>query len=285
MIKIPLLSVFAVLLSMMTSAAFADKHTLSSKAFKTVDRTIIADKVENKFQDNELKIFTGDKLMWVRSGGPLALEGTADNFLSDNEFLYGFGSTQFDSEKGTYSEIYTENLKSKFQSPRSVEMNMIPTEIGFLQEFSTIRGDGVELDYSISWVSVTGEQTKFDGLWRLISCEISEIGFLKNLFTSRKNGPNNDPDEQQFDEVKMIGGGHFIFVQSSGTGEEQTSNFGYGELVVDDGTTVHEIAKEGTRPNFSGRTIELDMQIDSGGNLIQSFVYDDNDVVLVYSRI
>ena len=57
-------------------------------------------------------------------------------------------------------------------------------KIGFLQELSAIRGDGVELDYSISWASITGEQTKFDGLWRLISCEISVTGFLKNLFTS-----------------------------------------------------------------------------------------------------
>ena len=133
MIKIPLLSVFAVLLSMMTSAAFADKHTLSSKAFKTVDRTIIADKVENKFQDNELKIFTGDKLMWVRSGGPLALEGTADNFLSDNEFLYGFGSTQFDSEKGTYREMT------------------------FYEVFSVIRNEPLLTHYQISLTTLLNE--------------------------------------------------------------------------------------------------------------------------------
>ena len=65
----------------------------------------------------------------------------------------------------------------------------------------------------------------------------------------------------------------------------QTSNFGHGEFVLDDGTKVLEIAQEGSRPNFSGRPFVLNMQMDRGGNLIRSFVYDENDVVLVYSRI
>ena len=90
------------------------------------------------------------------------------------------------------------------------------TEGGFLQSIEGLESNGHVYDMVESWDRLPGQTSIFDGLWKLDTREAEEAGELN-----------------QFSEIKMIGGGHYIFSQSFLVEGEMQQHFGFGEFSVD----------------------------------------------------
>ena len=100
-------------------------------------------------------------------------------------------------------------------SDLSFDITIEPTEIGFDQVLHGMKyDDGRVLDTMVEvWKRAPGKPSPYDGLWKL------------------ENRQVDNPELTEFTETKMIGGGHFIILQSAVYQGKKVRNFGFALLI------------------------------------------------------
>jgi hypothetical protein len=117
------------------------------------------------------------------------------------------------------------------------------------------------------WRTLSTETTIFDGLWKLES-------------------RSSEADEwADFVEMKLIGGGHFIFFQSMMLEGEAVKHFGFGSLQVDPAGHVVETGITSSIEGLAGTVFKLNMQMIDDNHMSQSFEMDGAVVTQTYVRI
>ena len=103
-------------------------------------------------------------------------------------------------------------------SDLSFDITIEPTEAGFDQVLHGMKyDDGRVLDTMVEvWERAPGESSPFDGLWTL------------------EKRQTDIPELTNFTETKMIGGGHYIILQSAIFQGERVRNFGFGTFELKD---------------------------------------------------
>ena len=148
------------------------------------------------------------------------------------------------------------------------EIAIETTEAGFTQ---IVRGmptdDGGTYDLDEVWQALSTEETAFDGLWKL---EVRDT---------------DKPDCSNFREMKLIGGGHYMFFQSFHSKGERIKHFGFGSMQVDEPGRVVETAMTSTLANYSGREHLVSIKLLDADHITQSFMIDGIEVVQSYVRI
>jgi len=148
------------------------------------------------------------------------------------------------------------------------EIAIETTEAGFTQ---IVRGmptdDGGTYDLDEVWQALSTEGTAFDGLWKL---EVRDT---------------DKPDCSNFREMKLIGGGHYMFFQSFHSKGERIKHFGFGSMQVDEPGRVVETAMTSTLANYSGREHLVSIKLLDADHIAQSFMIDGIEVVQSYVRI
>jgi hypothetical protein len=117
------------------------------------------------------------------------------------------------------------------------------------------------------WKALSTETTIFDGLWKL------------------ENRSSEADEWAEFSEMKLIGGGHFIFFQSILVDGEAVKHFGFGSLRVDDAGHVVETGITSTIEGLAGTEYNLNMQLIDDNHMSQSFEMDGAVVTQTYVRI
>jgi hypothetical protein len=154
-------------------------------------------------------------------------------------------------------------------SDLSFDITIEPTENGFNQVLHGMEyDDGRVLETMVEeWNRAPGVVTPYDGLWKLEGRE------------------TDDPELTEFSEIKMIGGGHFIILQSAMYQGEKVRNFGFGSLILTGASKVLETGMVGSWENFSGWATEVTMKMVDDDHLTQSFNFDGRVVTQSYVRI
>ena len=154
-------------------------------------------------------------------------------------------------------------------SDLSFDITIEPTENGFNQVLHGMEyDDGRVLETMVEeWNRAPGVVTPYDGLWKLEGRE------------------TDDPELTEFSEIKMIGGGHFIILQSAMYQGEKVRNFGFGSLILTGASKVLETGMVGSWENYSGWAAEVNMEMVDENHLIQSFTFNGRVITQKYVRI
>ena len=151
----------------------------------------------------------------------------------------------------------------------SFDITIEPTETGFNQVLHGMKyDDGRVLETMVEeWNRAPGVVTPYDGLWKLEGRE------------------TDDPGLTEFSEIKMIGGGHFIILQSAMYQGEKIRNFGFGSLILMGSSKVLETGMVGSWENYSDWATEVTMKMVDENHLIQSFTFNGRVITQKYVRI
>ena len=154
-------------------------------------------------------------------------------------------------------------------SDLSFDITIEPTEKGFNQVLHGMEyDDGRVLETMVEeWNRAPGVVTPYDGLWELEGRE------------------TNSSELTEFSEIKMIGGGHFIILQSALYQGEKVRNFGFGSLILAGSSKVLETGMVGSWENYSGWATEVTMKMIDDNHLTQSFTFNGRIITQNYVRI
>ena len=148
------------------------------------------------------------------------------------------------------------------------EIAIETTEAGFTQIVRGMPADnGGTYDLDEVWKTQSTEASAFDGLWKLQARD------------------TEDSELTNFQEMKLIGGGHYMFFQRFDDKGECIKHFGFGSMQIDEVGVVTETAMTSTFKDYSGGDQQINMKLIDTEHMTQSFVLDGAEVVQSYVRI
>ena len=151
----------------------------------------------------------------------------------------------------------------------SFDITIEPTEAGFDQILHGMTyDDGRVLETMVEvWRRAPGEPSPYDGLWKL------------------ETRQTDNPELTDFTETKMIGGGHFIILQSTLFKGEKIRNFGFGIFDVKGGGKVLESGMTGSWDNYSKHKAEVVFELIDDNRMVQAFTSKGREVTQIYVRM
>ena len=154
-------------------------------------------------------------------------------------------------------------------SDLSFDITIEPTETGFDQVLHGMKyDDGRVLDTMVEvWERAPGESSPFDGLWTL------------------EKRQTDIPELTNFTETKMIGGGHYIILQSAIFQGERVRNFGFGTFELKDSSKVLETGMVGSWEGYPGWATEVKFELIDENRMQQTFTFDDREIKQTYVRM
>ncbi len=221
---------------------------------------------------------------YILDGVIKTVEGESSKLLRDqmkiyanNRFMFAF----FDDQTGkidaaTGYAVWVDGILTETPIANqdgsveglNFEIALHPTAIGFTQ---SVRGmpadDGGTYDLDEVWKTLSTDESAFDGLWRL---EVRDAA---------------DSASTNFTEIKLIGGGHFIFFQGFDHKGESIQHFGFGSMEIDESGMVTETGMASTLEEFSGKDCLVNMSLIDADHMTQTFIMNGVGVVQSYVRI
>ena len=151
------------------------------------------------------------------------------------------------------------------------ELDVQPNEQGFDQAIDNMRSeDGLSYDLRETWQRISTAASRFDGLWQLQSQQI-----------------DGEQRKDAIGEVKMIGGGHYIWFHHYDIDGQQQQHFAYGELEAQPAPAagVIDTTLQSSYPDHIGQSQALSQSLDAGDRLIETFSRAESTVTKTYVRL
>ena len=151
----------------------------------------------------------------------------------------------------------------------SFDITIEPTEAGFDQVLHGMKyDDGRVLDTMVEvWNRAPGKPSPYDGLWRLEDRQV------------------DNPELKEFAETKMIGGGHFIILQSALYKGKKVRNFGFGSFDLQQDGRVIEAGMVGSWDNYPEWSAEVRFEMIDDNHMKQSFTLGEREITQTYVRM
>ena len=195
---------------------------------------------------------------------------------ANNRFMYAFmnADTGIDVgagiatwKNGVMVEVPTVNHNGPVEG-YSFDVAIKQTDGGFMQTILGMKyDDGRSLDMIETWNTASTKTWLFDGLWQLQNRN-AEVVFLDD-----------------FVETKMIGGGHFIWLQRGAKDGETQKDFGFGTIVVNDDGSATETGMTSSIADYSGTQHRLKLTLIDDNHFSQTFMMNDVEVTQTYKRM
>ena len=148
------------------------------------------------------------------------------------------------------------------------EIALNSTAIGFTQIVRDMPAEsGGTYDLDEVWKTLSTEKGPFDGLWKLQARDIEAS------------------DCSNFTEMKLIGGGHFIFFQGFDCKGDRVKHFGFGSLQIDQSGRATETGLTSTIEGYGGKEHLVDIKLIDDEHMTQIFMLDGVEVVQSYIRV
>lgn len=196
---------------------------------------------------------------------------------SNNRYMFAFMHPEIGVDAG--AGIATWNNGTMIEKPvvnhdgslrelnLSFDVAIEQTKNGFIQSIEGLTyDDGRSLDMIETWNIASNQESLFDGLWELESAVPTTI--------------SND-----FAEIKMIGGGHFIWTNRFTLDGSKEKNFGFGKIDFTDEGQAIETGLTSSVEGYAGTKKEVELKLIGGIYLDQKFIMNGTEVVHRYKRI
>jgi hypothetical protein len=230
----------------MTAAPLADG------AFLLGDVTMTEEGEVTVLKRAQMKIYANDRFMFAFMHEEL------------NKPDVGAGITEWKNGALIESPIFNQDgpLDSLHFS-----LDIQETEGGFLQSIEGLESNGHVYDMVESWDRLPGQTSIFDGLWKLDNREVEAAGEIN-----------------QFSEIKIIGGGHFIFSQSFLVDGEMQQHFGFGEFSFDVAGVASETMMASSFATLPDESTLLSLELVDENHFNQIFMREGRSVTQSYIR-
>jgi hypothetical protein len=119
--------------------------------------------------------------------------------------------------------------------------------------------DGRCVDMLEHWDTASTQRSEYDGLWQL----------------------NTDG----YTETRMIGGGHFIWLQVAAAGAECSTGFGFGTIQFQSDGTATETGMTGSEPDYGDTQNSVTMETNGGNQFTRSHLVDGELITQTYIRV
>lgn len=152
---------------------------------------------------------------------------------------------------------------------QTFEINIQPTEAGFNQVLQDMRyDDGRVLETMVEeWNRAPGNASEFDGLWTI------------------KRNSEDQTKRNELYEIKMIGGGYYIVLQTGNLNNEKIRNFGFGKFDVLVDGRIRESGMVGSWPGYSDWSSEATVKKIDQNLMTQSVSFYDQRIAKTYVRL
>ena len=212
-------------------------------------------------EDGEVSYYTRDQIKIYSKGRFMY---AFENALTDNIDV-GAGNATWND--GVMVEVPRVNHDGPV-SGYSFDVAIEPTAAGFKQSIIGMPYEGGRLlDMVEVWNTASTKTSPFDGLWSLEARDAADSGMTA------------------FAETKMIGGGHFIWLQNVAYQGETAQDFGYGSFAVDAEGNAIETAMVSSMEEYEGTVNEVKMVLIDENHFTQSFIYNDEVITQSYVRM
>ncbi len=187
---------------------------------------------------------------------------------STNSVDAGAGKTEWRDSK--LFETPLVNHAGKVSSLR-FELDIQVNDQGFDQSIDNMRSEeGLSYDLKETWQRLEGTGSDYDGLWQL-----------------RTHLIDGEQQVNPINEVKMIGGGHYIWFHHYALNDSQQSHFGYGEL-KDNATTKRSMLDVTLQSSYAERLGQIKtvvLSLDKDDRLTETFKGVTSMVTKTYFRL
>ena len=239
-------------MSELSAAAVDSTPGLADGAYALISVDVTEDGEVSSYLRDQMKIYTQDRFMFA--------------FYNDLTDKVDAGTGYTHWVDGVLVETPIANQDGGLKD-LSFDLTITPTEAGFTQSLKGMKYGERSVNMVEQWKTLSTETTIFDGLWKL------------------ENRSSEADEWAEFSEMKLIGGGHFIFFQSILVDGEAVKHFGFGSLRVDDAGHVVETGITSTIEGLAGTEYNLNMQLIDDNHMSQSFEMDGAVVTQTYVRI
>lgn len=233
-------------------AAVDSTPGLSDGAYALISVDVTEDGEVSSYLRDQMKIYTQDRFMFA--------------FYNDLTDKVDAGTGYTNWVDGVLVETPIANQDGPLED-LSFDLTITPTEVGFTQSLKGMMYGERSVNMVEQWKTLSTETTVFDGLWKL---------------DSRTSEGDQWGD---FMEMKLIGGGHFIFFQSMVVEGESIKHFGFGSFRVDEAGHVVETGITSSFDSPMGVEYKLNMELIDDNHMTQSFELNGATVTQTYVRI
>ena len=185
-----------------------------------------------------------DKSVWTYTDSTATFEPQQIKIYAEGRYMFAtwndetgspsIGAGTVQTKNGKLYETPLYNANGIVDSGTVFELNISKTTRGFEQEIKGMQlEDSSTFDLYESWSSLTGTASPYDGLWQL----------------SSRNPIEGVTD---FKEIKMIGGGHFVWYHTWSDDSTEHADFGYGAFIDNGDGSVTEVAQAGSIEGYEG---------------------------------
>ena len=195
---------------------------------------------------------------------------------TNNRFMFAFMNAESGIDvgagiatwrNGMMVEVPTVNHDGPVEG-YSFDVAIEQTDGGFVQTIMGMKyDDGRALDMIETWNTASTKSWIFDGLWQL------------------QNRNTEDVTSDDFVETKMIGGGHFIWLQRSSMDGETQKHFGFGTIEVNDDGSATETGMTSSLEGYAGTQHRLKLTLIDENHFSQTFMINDVEVTQTYKRM
>ncbi len=233
-------------------AAVDSTPGLSDGAYALISVDVTEDGEVSSYLRDQMKIYTQDRFMFA--------------FYNDLTDKVDAGTGYTNWVDGVLVETPIANQDGPLED-LSFDLTITPTEVGFTQSLKGMMYGERSVNMVEQWKTLSTETTVFDGLWKL---------------DSRTSEGDQWGD---FMEMKLIGGGHFIFFQSMVVEGESIKHFGFGSFRIDEAGHVVETGITSSFDSPMGVEYKLNMELIDDNHMTQSFELNGATVTQTYVRI
>jgi len=233
-------------------AAVDSTPGLSDGAYALISVDVTEDGEVSSYLRDQMKIYTQNRFMFA--------------FYNDLTDKVDAGTGYTNWVDGVLVETPIANQDGPLED-LSFDLTITPTEVGFTQSLKGMMYGERSVNMVEQWKTLSTETTIFDGLWKL---------------DSRTSEGDQWGD---FMEMKLIGGGHFIFFQSMVVEGESIKHFGFGSFHVDEAGHIVETGLTSSIEGFENSESKVNMQLIDDNHMSQSFEYNGVTVTQTYVRI
>ena len=199
---------------------------------------------------------------------------------TNGRFMYAFNNAQTEhidvgAGDATWSNgVMIEVPRVNHDGPvsgYSFNVDIDQTENGFDQTIIGMKyEDGRVLDMVEQWDTVSVDTSEYDGLWKL---------------KSRSPAIPGTADTAAYNETKMIGGGHFIWLNNVTFQNEKSQNFGFGSFDVDESGIAIETAMVSSISDYEGSVNKVKIELIDDDTLQQTHVEGEINITQTYERM
>jgi hypothetical protein len=199
---------------------------------------------------------------------------------SNGRFMYAFNNAQTNSiDVGAGDATWSNGIM--IEVPRvnhdgpvsgySFDVDINQTTDGFEQTIIGMKyEDGRILDMVEEWNIASKAVSKYDGLWKL---------------KSRSPSLSDTSEPIIYNETKMIGGGHFIWLNNVSFQNEESKNFGFGTFNIDEKGNAVETAMVSSMTDYEGSINNIKIELIDANSLQQTHIEGGLSITQVYERM